>query len=99
MPTTVQNPQLMSPPLSAARPSGLARVVYDDRPCNLVVPALLAPVEGDPQESETRRNARDEVREEAPNEPARGWLRQAVGGDDFRLHQHLPRRGPAEAPE
>src|SRR6185295_7761248 len=77
----------------------VVRVPDYDRPGNLVVPALLAPVEGDPEESEKRREARYKVSEEAPDELACGRPLQTFGGDYPRLDRHFPGRGAAEAPE
>src|SRR5262245_4637417 len=93
MPTTAQKPQPMFPPfLSVER-------AHHDGSRDLVVPALLAFVEGDPEEAYASRKDRDEIRQVAPDQPAGGRLRQGVGGDDLCTDKHLSRGGPAETPE
>src|SRR5260221_2023599 len=98
MPTTIQNPQLMYPSFGNAD-SVVVLVVDHHRPGKLVVPGLFALVEGDPEESEKRRDDRNEISQEAPDQPPGRWLTQPVGGDDPRLHQHFPGRGAAETPK
>src|SRR5260221_1234712 len=103
MPTTIQNPQLMCPPfLRPLRANAVSVFVLDvdhDGSRKLVVPTLLALVECDPEKSEKRRDDRNEISQEAPDQPPGRWLTQPVGGDDPRLHQHFPGRGAAETPK
>src|SRR5690349_21882095 len=104
MPTTVQKPQLMSPPLSEiclnGSPVRTSIALFDhDGSRELVVPALLALVEGDPEKSEECRNDGNEVRQKAPGQPRGRRLAQPVGGDDPRLDQHFPGRSTAETPK
>src|SRR6266581_3892724 len=95
MPTTIQNPQLISPS------SGNADSVdaYDDGTGKLVVPALLALVESDPQEPQTRRNERNEVSEEASHQLPSGGPAEVARLDDLHLGEHFSRRRAAQAPE
>src|SRR6267378_165035 len=95
MPTTIQNPQLMSSSFGSAD----SVVANNDGTSELVVPALLALVEGDPKESQACRNERNEVSEEAPRQLPGGGLSEVARLDDLCLGQHFSRRCAAEAPE
>src|SRR2546425_2609540 len=67
--------------------------------CNLTVPALLAPVERDPQETEVQRQRRNNIGEQAHDE-ARGARRLAgFGIDNLRRDRDLARRRALVTPE
>src|SRR5712691_5503037 len=103
-PTNIQNPQLMFPPVKFLRTAprsdtGSVVVLLDhDRSRELVMPALLALVEGDPDEPE-HEDRRHEVGEVAPDQLARRRGAEGRGVDDFGGHEHLSRGRAAEAPE
>src|SRR5919109_5387209 len=73
--------------------------VDDDGPRDLIVPALLAAVDSDPQESEVQRKCREEVREQ-PHDKAQGARRAAIFRvDDLQSQRDLARRRAAIPPE
>src|SRR5215831_11342930 len=77
----------------------LVRRAYDDGSGELVVPALLALVEGDPEEAEAHREHRNQVGEIPADQLAGGRRPERVGIDDLGRQQHLSRRRAAVAPE
>src|SRR5512140_2936313 len=64
----------------------------DCRVGQLVVPALLAAVERDPQETEPERKHRDEVGEKTSYELGRRGRPAGADIDDPEREHHLPRR-------
>src|SRR5882762_11889795 len=94
MPTTIQNPQLMSP--SCGKPDSV--VAYDDGAGKFVVPALLAPVESDPDEPE-HENAGNDIGKIATDQLSRGRRPQCLRVHYLGRDQHLPGGRSAVAPE
>src|SRR5437879_7496212 len=101
MPTTIQNPQPMSSPFLRPLRANAVSVVVVDHHCSgeLVVPALLALVEGDPEKTQEYRDHRNEVGEVATDQLSHGRWPVRVGVDDSRRDEHLPRRRAPVAPE
>src|SRR2546423_6860179 len=104
MPTTIQNPQLMSSPFPASVPTeanaGLVVVPVLDHHGSgeLVVPALLASVESDPDETE-HENARNDIGEIAADQLSRRRRPQCLRVHYLGRDQHLPGGRSAVAPE
>src|SRR6266480_235076 len=67
--------------------------------CNLIVPALLAPVERDPHEAQIQRQRRNEVAEEAHRQAPAGRRAAGFGIDDLRPDGDLAGCGALVAPE
>ena len=72
---------------------------HHERTRQLVVPALLARVEGDPDEAEQQHNRRNVVREVAPDHLPGGWLAKRLRIHNFRTDRHLAGRRLAVDPE
>src|SRR6266403_195531 len=67
--------------------------------CNLIVPALLAPVEGDPHEAQTQRQCRYDVAEKPYHQAPAGRRAAGFGIHDLRSECDLAGCGALVAPE
>src|SRR6267378_8467511 len=104
MPTTIQNPQLMSSPFLAYVPvageRGPSVVLGVDHhgPGKLVVPALLALVESDPDESQ-HEDAGNDIGKVTPDQLSRGGRPECLRVRYLGRDQHLLGGRGAVAPE
>src|SRR5712672_3897253 len=101
MPTTTQNPQLMSSPFLCPfrlRRASVVLVVDHHGSGELVVPALLALVDGDPDESK-HEDAGNDIGEVTADQLSRGRRPECLRIHYLGRYQHLPGGRAAVAPE